>query len=537
MTSKASPSLAPHDASRTYASTLAAAPAAVRAWTFALVAAAGVALACGLAVVDGLPVGVVADDSMYVILARSLATGQGYRFLNIPGLPAGTHFPPGYPALLALVSFVAPSFPDSVVVFKALNAAFLAVASVGVALLLRRRLDVGAGWGAAAGLATAVSIPLLTLGSMVLSEPFFLALVLVLLPALEKLVDEPATARRSLVLGACIGACALVRTHGVVLLPAVLVALAAHRRWRDGALVAGAAIAVMLPWQLWVAQHAGALPAPLLGMYDSYAAWWLRGLRDMGPVMIASTLARTVPETAGMLAQLFSPVRGTTAHAVTLASLGALIAAGCVVSWRRVPVTLVFLTGYLAIVLVWPFPTARFVWAVWPLLLALVLLGARAALRRNEWPMPLRAALAFGFVWVTVGYAAYELRGVRGAWWSSIARASTERLAPTVRWVASHTAPGDIVAAENEGAVYLYASRQSVPIVSLTPRQYLHDYSASENAAEGLRPVLDAYPVRAVVVGSRTSYDAAQFLATNPHRRLAPAEIFPGGAAFTVLPR
>ena len=91
-------------------------------WPLALVGIAGLALATGLAIVDALPVGVVADDAFYVILARALANGEGYRALNVPGHPAGTHFPPGYPALLALVSFVAPPFPASIAVFKALNA-------------------------------------------------------------------------------------------------------------------------------------------------------------------------------------------------------------------------------------------------------------------------------------------------------------------------------------------------------------------------------------------------------------------------------
>jgi hypothetical protein len=510
---------------------------AIAWWPLSLVVVAGVALAAGLAVVDGLPVGVVADDSMYVILARALASGEGFRFLNVPGSPPGTHFPPGYPALLALVSFVSPAFPDSVIVFKALNAVFLAAAAVSVALLLRRRLELGPGWAVAAGLATAVSVPLLTLGSMVLSELFFLAIVLALLPRLERLVDAPEPRARVLLLGAAIGACALVRTHGVVLLPAVLLALAARRRWRDAALLSGAAIATMLPWQLWVARYGGTLPAPLLGMYDSYAAWWLRGLRDMGPSMVSATLAKTIPETTVMLKVLFSPLRGSTGHAVTLGALGLLSAAGCVVAWRRAPVTLLFLAGYLVIVLIWPFQTARFVWAVWPLILGLVLAGASASLSRPTWARPLRLALAAGFVWVAWGYAAYELRAARGRWWSSIARANTARIAPLVRWTMTNTAPGEIVASEYEGAVYLYAGRQAVPIVSLTPRQYLHDYTPVENATEGLMPVLEAYPVRTVIVGSGKALEAAQYLVTRPNPRLTPREQFDGGAAFTVIRR
>jgi hypothetical protein len=273
----------------------------------------------------------------------------------------------------------------------------------------------------------------------------------------------------------------------------------------------------------------------MLGMYDSYAAWWLRGLRDMGPSMIGATVAKTVPETTVMLSVLFSPLKGSAAHAVTLTALALLAVAGCVASWRRMPVTLLFLAAYLAIVLVWPFQTARFVWAVWPLLLALLVIGASAAASRRDWARPLRAALALGFLWVACGYAAYEMRGVRGRWWSSIARANTARMAPLVRWIIGNTAPGEVVASEYEGAVYLYANRQALPIVSLTPGQYLHDYTAEENAAEGLLPVLEAYPVRTVVVGSGKAFDAAHYLVTRATPRLAPREQFAGGAAYTVL--
>ena len=61
--------------------------------------AAAVVLLVALAVIDTLPVGVAQDDGWYLILAKSLATGQGYRWINLPGAPAATHFPPGYPAI------------------------------------------------------------------------------------------------------------------------------------------------------------------------------------------------------------------------------------------------------------------------------------------------------------------------------------------------------------------------------------------------------------------------------------------------------
>jgi hypothetical protein len=316
-----------------------------------------------------------------------------------------------------------------------------------------------------------------------------------------------------------------------------VLALGARRRWRDAGLLAAAALVCVLPWQLWISRHGGTLPSPLLGMYDSYASWWVRGLRVIGPSMIPATIAKTTGETSTMLAVLFSPMRGAAAHAVTLVALAMLAVAACVATWRRVPVTLLFLAGYLAIVIVWPFQTARFVWTVWPLLLALVAVGGWTALGKPAWRGPLRVALAAAFLWVAAGYAAYEVRGIRGHWWSSIPRANTPRIATAVRWVAANTRPDELVATDYEGAVYLYTGRQALPIITLTPAQYLRDYTPRENAMEGLLPVLDAYPVRTVVAGAGKAYDAAQFLATQAPARLRLREQADGAGIFTVSTR
>jgi hypothetical protein len=43
------------------------------------------------------------DDSLYLVAARSLADGQGYRIASLPGAPYQTKYPPLYPLLLAAV--------------------------------------------------------------------------------------------------------------------------------------------------------------------------------------------------------------------------------------------------------------------------------------------------------------------------------------------------------------------------------------------------------------------------------------------------
>src|SRR6266699_2678187 len=97
-------------------------------WRVGLFLVGALAVAAGVAAIDLRPVGILHDDAMYVILARSLATGQGFRYLNLPGSPPATHFPPGYPALLAVLWKVFPRFPANVLAFKAANALLLAIA-------------------------------------------------------------------------------------------------------------------------------------------------------------------------------------------------------------------------------------------------------------------------------------------------------------------------------------------------------------------------------------------------------------------------
>src|SRR4030095_6460696 len=54
------------------------------------------------------------DDSIYVSTAKALATGQGYKIISLPYVPAQTKYPPFYPFLLSLIWKVYPQFPQNV---------------------------------------------------------------------------------------------------------------------------------------------------------------------------------------------------------------------------------------------------------------------------------------------------------------------------------------------------------------------------------------------------------------------------------------
>jgi hypothetical protein len=508
-------------------------------WPMALVALAGLGLVAGILIIDAAPVGVYADDAMYVILARSVATGQGLRVLNLPGAPFATHFPPGYPLMLAALWRLMPSFPENVLLFKAFNAVCLGVVSVGIARYARQRFGAPR-LALLLGAVTAVSVPLLFLGAMLLSELSFLALLLLLLPTMERFAEERAPWWKAIALGVAVGACALVRTHGFVLAPALGLVLVSRGRWRDAMAVVAAAVVTMLPWQLWSAHHAGLLPAPLVGTYGSYGAWWRDGFASLGARIFPLTLARTLPQTGATFAVLFSPLHHMVARAVTMVLLIVATAVTVRAYWRRIPVTLVFLLGYLTILELWPGPPTRMIWGVWPLFLALFAAGMHTMVNAARDRSPaLRVATISAVVWLVAGYGIYQWRGIRGRWWETVPRGAAAQIHGLVAWTRTHTRPDDVVATDAEGAVFLYTGRRTVPVRAFKTDQFLAEPAPAPavEAERGLVPILSAYPVRAVATASQGSYAAAVLLTVPPNQLLTPAGRYPWGATFTVVAR
>ena len=66
-------------------------------------------------------VGAYQDDGVYLVTAKALADGQGYRHLELPGEPFQTKYPILYPLFLALIWRIFPNFPDNVTVIQLVN--------------------------------------------------------------------------------------------------------------------------------------------------------------------------------------------------------------------------------------------------------------------------------------------------------------------------------------------------------------------------------------------------------------------------------
>ncbi len=496
--------------------------------------AALIALIVGLIALNSLPVGGFYDDGLYTILAKSLATGHGYRFLNLPGMPAAVHYPPGYPLLLALFWNIVPPFPANLVWLKLLNVVLLGVIAWVTCRYAVRVLALSPAVAFLGALIGTVTIPILVLTNMLVSEPLFLALLIPALMLGEEVAHREPQRREAVWLGLLSGVVVMVRSIGVMFIIAVAVVWLVRRARRAVAWYLGAALLAMSPWLVYSTLHAHDVPPVLQGAYGSYTGWFMGGLHAGGFPFLVATIRVNVQRLAAGLAASFQYTASSGVAAITMVALALMFGYGAWRARRRAPVTLVFLALYMGVVVVWPDQPLRFAWALWPLLMVLLLVPLKV-LQAPSAPRPLRIGIAVAAVCLVPGMLRYNVRGYAGGWWANIPRSMTDRVQPAILWVRAHTQKDDVVAAESEPMIYLYAERQAVPVAAFTAMQYLRNRTSQENA-EDLRQIVQASNARYVLVQSPGELDAARTLAAQPgaNRALTLSDSMPGLYVFTV---
>jgi hypothetical protein len=482
---------------------------------------------------DPLPVGVMRDDAMYVVLAKSLATGHGYRWINLPGAPIATHFPPGYPALLAVMWRLVPSFPANVLAFKLVNVVLIAVVALATARFAMSRFGFSSRIASVVGVVATLSVPMITLGIRVMSEPLFLAMTVATLLVAERVVDGDDRWHAALLAGALAGAATLVRSYGIALAAALLVVLVLRRRFRAAALALTSTMLFVVPWQVFVSMHQGIVPAPMRGNYESYGGWFGAALRAGGPALVVRTIANNSMRTGGVLEALAGSVLPGGVRSIVLVLVLLLLIVGSRPLWRRAPVTALFLASYALILLTWPYFGARYIWGVWPLVVLAVVLGLREV---YSWRPPTPVALVgcrtlqVALALLVLAYAVGAWRAARGHVWSGVASAQAAPIRDAVLWVNRRTSGNAVIAANYEGAVYLYTGRQTVPVNSLTPESVAP--RTTEESARAMAEIIHAYPVKTVALSVTWLIDVAHVLSGQTPPVLVPLEQFAGGEAF-----
>ncbi len=390
------------------------------------------------------------DGAGYAVLGEALATGRGYREISLPGSPRHAHFPPGYPAALALIwrsfgrSNVAGHAFSMVCTTVAVLLAwrwFRTVVTPRTALLLGLALPLN--WTWARG------------GGSIQSEPFYTLLQML------AVIASARAARRvgfgvGCVLGLALAACILTRHVGVCLAAASAVDLGLRGRRRTLGAAGLTAAALVLPWAGWLATVREPTQVGLLER---------RGLAARVAEQGLFYLQRIPDQITGPFVEVGTVFRRSTAVAVA-ANLWAVLGAGVVIwGWvralrtprRRLAGLVPFTT--LALLLVWPFTEAgRFLVPLVPFLLVGAVEGLAGPVARVTRRRP-RTWAAGIVLAASLPYAAYSVAAGR----AEAQRGTHADFDAACRWIARHaTRPGPILS-RHPGEVFWQTGRQGIP--------------------------------------------------------------------------
>lgn len=354
-------------------------------------------------------IGMFVDDAWYVLLAKALATGQGYTLLNSPSPGILPLYPPAFPFLLSLVYRLSPSFPDNLQLLKAVSiVAMLGAGVVAYRYFLRER---ELPWFLALGLATAMvlSPPLVFLAtSTVMSECVFTLVFLLTIWLSERCVRAGRSGqawRYAVLCGALAAVAFLTRSVAIGLIAAVFIYLLKERLLRPALIFALVVGALTGPWIIYSQRHAptlehqreqggyivqpysqqfwqrqaGASPFDTVGVKDLPARVWNNSVlivgRDVGRIVFP------------LLYEMFSdPMRGTTKQGEGFSGgtwfpsfiLSLLVVIGFVsVVRQKLTSAELAVPLSLAITVLWPWDTFRLVLPVLPFLFFYFLMGCR----------------------------------------------------------------------------------------------------------------------------------------------------------------
>jgi hypothetical protein len=434
-----------------------------------------VVAAIGMWAQNGSLVGVNVDDGFYVLLAKALAEGEGYRLTYLPVSLPGVKYPPVYPlSLVPFWTFVG-SQSAALYAMKLANGLYIGLAAGLFALLLidLRLLSVPlAGLVALVGFASG-SVMLVTSG--LLSEPLYLVLLVLALWLTDRLREPVATWQLAAV-GVLAAGVALTRTVGVALVGAVLLATWKRFGTRRMLTVAAAAAITLTPWIIFSHIGSSQIPDVLKSNYGSYLQLYLLNLQGspLSVFEIASVNLDAMLETFG--AKIL-PLRGLIPRMLAAAAFIAFAIGGSKKVFQNATALAIYPWLYLALVLIWSFPPFRFVFAIFPLLLALAVIGfwsladtlgnadaprGGGALDQKRRQLLRRLALAVGLL-VFANIAFREGRSLVRRVWDGAQLHKSAVSAEVIDWVLANTDSSTVIAFEFDALIALHTGRPAVP--------------------------------------------------------------------------
>lgn len=448
--------------------------------------------------------GFYVDDAWYLVLAKSLASGQGYTLINSPLPIFMPLYPPAYPFLLSLIFRFAPEFPNNVLLLKSISiVAMLGVGLVAYRYFTRsRELPPMVAFGIAVATVLCPALVFMATSTM-LSECVFMLAQLLLMLMIERGVraaKKGETAWYYLLLGAACAAFAfLTRSMAIGLVIAVGCYLLKERLIRSGLIFAACLALFVGPWMLYVRMHypsAGQLEAQNSYVTQNYAThfWKVKAgqLTDKRQASLVDLLDRVWENSVNtfgrdipgmMVAPLLRSARQSGEEVVALGGgtvsslfiLSALVILGFIFVARARMTLLEFImpVSFLINVL-WPWEyQMRFVLPLLPFMIFYLLMGVRAIHEQAQrWRQSVNPRAQWAVLAVVVwSLAALNVYDHAGYVLEKNARPAAQNIdwihrfdqnVAMYHWIRDNLPEDRVIATINPPLVYLYSGRKTI---------------------------------------------------------------------------
>lgn len=410
---------------------------------------------------DSLQIGQHVDDGIYVSVGRSLAEGLGYVRYEDPRLPFEQQYPPGLPALVALVLRLGGDLETLRIIPLAFSLLSLLLADA----YFRTRLpcagaDPNGHWRWLLLALFGLNHLIVGYAGMLMTEaPFVsatLAALLLLTPAADGGASVWSRARIVAIALALTAAC-LFRTTGLAIVLGATLWLLMRRQVATGLTVAGLTGLLLSPWLILQRQMTGrwfgaGYAADIAGGGDSLAPQLLRPLENL--LAYATTL---LPEAVlpcfgqqvnAALAKLsVVPLSAIAGLIVTCA----VIAGGLICARRRsLPDGWVF-GAVMLLLLSWPFRYTRFILPVLPIVLVYLFAAAVTVAPRRRYLLVAVAGI------LLAGFLVRDLSLI-----TNPPQSRYPELRATGEFIRTHTEPDALLIAPNPSGIALYAMRMTI---------------------------------------------------------------------------
>ncbi len=404
------------------------------------------------------------DDGVYMVTAKAIAQGDGYRVLNLPNRPYAVQYPPLFPLYMSLSWLIQPRFPDTLRLAAILQALLIPIALATMLAMLRQ---LGLSWVRTFWVAgiTLVTPPMVLMEVTLFAEPLFLCFFFAAILLIQRSAasDDSRAKWLALSAGLLTGLAYLTRSAALPMLGAAPLFYFLRKKPKLALWFLAVALPLSASWNLWTITHAGLVTQ---GNNATYVSEFVRFLRSAD---VWQHLWNQAGVISSSVAEILFP--GFVGALMGLPLFYVVIAAAISGNIRMIrrsgwSVYVLFAIPYLVILMFWWFEgVARLILPIWPLMAAGIAEEVSHLLKLAGKNMKARgrgvlrwATVAVGFL-VVVRTQAVAARQVHSLLADD--RAQLLESMPAYAWLGQHTPENTVVLTWNDSITYLYSDAAS----------------------------------------------------------------------------